>query len=157
MRDNWVKTINAGGKPSRANPNLCALRIPTNVVFTLLRINLDASWSSGPLKTMVHLPSPVSSPVLPFYSSSHEPPPPSCMSFIKAKVAQGLLMLQMVAQVITTLRLRNSLQQTKVIFSPLPHLTFSFHLTLSLSSKMLFSINQSSQLKLVFNFLPNPR
>lgn len=70
-------------------------------------------------------------------------------------------MLQIVALVLTTLRSRNSLQQAKVIltpsrpFPPIPPVTFSFHLT-PFPPKMLFSINQSSQLKLVFNFLPNP-
>lgn len=60
-------------------------------------------------------------------SSSSSDTTPSRLSFIKAKVAQGSLMLQMVALVLTTRRLRNSLQQAKVIAlppsiaSPRPH------------------------------------
>lgn len=58
-------------------------------------------------------PTPCLITLLPFPSLL--PFTPSCLSF-KAKVAQGLLMRQMVALFLTTQRLRHSLQQTKVIF-----------------------------------------
>lgn len=138
---------------------LCFAAAETDSWRVLVRGALSRPWhASHPLP---HHPS------TPFSSSSNTTP--SRLSFIKAKVAQGSLMLQMVALVLTTRRLRNSLQQAKVIAPPppstrpphphpLPHFLSSSNPPSSLfPPKMLFSINQSSRLKLVFNFLPNPR
>lgn len=73
---------------------------------------------------------------LPLTSTSPLPTSPSCLSLIKVKVAQGLLMLQMVAQVLTTPRSRIFLPQTRV--TPPFSISLSLHHTLSLSLKMLF-------------------
>lgn len=83
------------------------------------------------------------------------PTSPSCLSLIKVKVVQGLLMLQTVAQVLATPRSRNSLPQTEVTL-PLSQSLFLSIIHSLFLPKCFFSINRGSQLKLAFNFLPNP-
>lgn len=109
--------------------------------FPVLRLTFAASSSGGLLENRACPPPPASSPLHSPSTLPNLPLPtsPSCVSLIKVKVAQGLLMLQMVAQVLTTLRSRNSLQHTEVIFTPPPFsISFTPSYALSFPPKMLF-------------------